>query len=104
MRDLIARGTYRIVGTGQVDGRRALKLDLPFGDGPGGFTTLLWVDATTYMLLQVVTTSSDRTASNEAHNSLEYRVLPATQANLSLLTPVIPAGFTHVTKRPFSLW
>jgi hypothetical protein len=104
MRDAITRGTYQVVGTEKLGGRRALKLSFPFGDGPPGFTTFLWVDATTYALLQMVTTSSYRNGDKVGHNSLEYRVLPATQANLALLNPVVPAEFTRVSKRPFSLW
>ena len=102
MRDAIDRGTLRVMGTVELGGRRALKLSLD--NGLPGVTTFFWVDATTYALLQMVTTRSYRNGNKVGHNSLEFRVLPATQANLALLNPVVPAGFTRVSKRPFSLW
>jgi hypothetical protein len=98
----IDAGTFRVVGTGEVDGRKALKLSLD--SGRADTTTFFWVDARTYMFLRMVTTSTYGNGSKVGRNSFESRVLPATQANLALLTPVIPAGFTRVPKQPFSLW
>jgi len=104
MRHLIASGVYQVKGTTELDGRRAIKLSFPSGGGPPGSTTTLWVDATTYMLLRLVTTSSYRNGNKVGHASLEYQVLPATEANLALLNPVIPAGYTRVPVLPFALW
>jgi hypothetical protein len=90
-------GMPRVVGTEELDGRRVLKLEYTIY---GGYIRYLWVDARTYMLLKSVVTATDRAAGGLVPNTAVYQVLPATQANLALLTPVVPAGFTSVTKQP----
>jgi len=82
----IANGTFRVIGTEQLDGRPAVKLTLTT-DSPA-LSKTLWVDAKTYMLLRVdfsVTGPPDgRTVT---HNVVQYQVLSATSANLGLLVP-----------------
>jgi hypothetical protein len=95
----IANGTFRVVGTGQLDGRPAIKLTLT-ADTPA-LTKTLWVDARTYVPLQVAFTVVNGTAITS--NTVKYQVLPATSANLGLLVPPVPAGFTRTTTAPFGL-
>jgi hypothetical protein len=95
----IANGTFRVIGTEHLDGRPAVKLALT-ADRPA-LTKTLWVDARTYMPLQVAFTVTNGTAITS--NTVKYQVLSATSANLGLLVPPIPAGFTHATKAPFGL-
>jgi hypothetical protein len=95
----IANGTFRIVGTEQLDGRPAIRLTLT-ADDPA-LTKTLWVDARTYLLLQVTFTVIDGTTVTS--NRVKYQVLPATSANLGLLVPPIPAGFARAAKVPFGL-
>ena len=67
-------------------------------------TTRLWVDARTYIPLQTVNTQwaqppgQPRTIFSTA--ALHYRILPPTPANLALLSPPIPAGFTRTATSP----
>jgi hypothetical protein len=64
-------------------------------------TTLLSVDARTYQPLRSVMTTRAR-----PHDALletdttQYQILLATPANLSLLTPPIPPGFTRTASSP----
>lgn len=61
----------------------------------------LWVDARAYVPLRSVSTM--RAGPDDQlleANTTDYQVLPATPANLALLTPPIPAGFTRIPKSP----
>lgn len=84
-----------VVGTGTVDGQQAVELrDAVRADGsiPAGVITT-WVDATTYLPIREVDTSSGHS------QTTDYRWLPDTPANRQLLTTAaaIPAGFTQVS-------
>ena len=96
----VANGDFRVVGSGEVDGRRALKLQL---DSPPPWSAFMWVDATTYAMLRSVSRSTYGSGGKVGSNTVVYQVLPATEANLALLTPVVPAGFARVAKPPFSI-
>jgi len=101
VRDDIASRMFRVTGTAELDGRRALKLQFfaPAATAPG--MDLLWVDATTYVPLQSANTVTSPAGKTLVSNTVRYQVLPATQVNLALLTPTVPAGFTRTTKPPF---
>jgi GNAT superfamily N-acetyltransferase len=90
----IANGTFRVIGTERLDGRPAVKLTLT-ADKPA-LTKTLWVDARTYMPLQVAFTVINGAAITS--NIVKFQVLPATPENLGLLVPPIPAGFTLAAK------
>jgi hypothetical protein len=95
----IANGTFRVIGAEQLDGRPAVKLTLTADDPT--LTKTLWVDTRTYVPLQVAFSVTNGTAITS--NIVKYQVLPATSANLGLLVPPIPAGFTRTTKASFGL-
>jgi hypothetical protein len=93
----IASGAFRIAGNGRLNGRQVIKLVLPPTDRYFPAITILWVDARTYVTLR-----ADSTVTNPnglvQHFTAAYEFLPATERNLALLTPPVPAGFTHTSK------
>jgi hypothetical protein len=95
----IANRTFRVVDSEQLDGRPVVRLTLT-ADDPALAKTL-WVDARTYMPVQVAFTVTSGTTVTS--NIVRYQVLPATAANLALLVPPIPAGFSRASKVPFNL-
>jgi len=104
----IANGGFTVVGTVRLQGRPAIELTWSRGLPPLkrdiAVTTRLWVDPRTYMPLQSITT---QWAGPSGHrralftDTANYRVLAATSANLALLTPPIPAGFTRTATSPY---
>jgi hypothetical protein len=89
----IKNGQWAYLGTTTVDGHKAIELD--WKDTYA--TSYLWVDAGTYLPLRELDTilvggpgkmitTVDRTV---------YTMLPATPANMALLTVPIPRGFTR---------
>jgi hypothetical protein len=101
IQDQIASGGFTVAGTVRLRGRPAIKLTWTRSPGRLTVTTSLWVDARTYLPLRSATTIRAG-----LHNMLletdttQYQILPATQANLDLLEPPIPAGFTRAATSP----
>jgi hypothetical protein len=94
----IASGAFRVAGTGVLDGRRAITLTLSTAGQP----KTLWVDARTFVPLQVAfTVFGPPDGKTITVNTVRFQVLAATEANLALLRPAVPAGFTRTTKPPF---
>jgi hypothetical protein len=95
-----------MVGTVRLRGRPAIELTWTRrleASGHTGLTTHLWVDAQTYMPLRSITV---QWAGPPAHRlailtvTANYRILAATPANLGLLNPPIPRGFTRTATSP----
>ena len=64
-------------------------------------TTTLWIDAQAYQPLRsVMTTRGGPGNALRETDTTRYQILPATPANLNLLTPPIPADFTQVPSSP----
>jgi hypothetical protein len=66
-------------------------------------TTILWVDARTYVPVRTVTTTRAAAGARDVlleTDTLEYQILSATSANLDLLKPPIPSGFTRTATSP----
>lgn len=120
IRQQIASGGFTVAGTVHLQGRPAVELTWSRRLGPRMvITTRLWVDARTYLPLRSVDTqwvgasgqhpiqmqvNGKRVAAGR-HLALftdttEYHMLPATPANLALLTPPIPAGFARTACSP----
>ena len=107
IRAQLARGGFTVAGRQAVQGHDALKLTLAV---PGGTTAsrgkagewlVLWVDARSYELLQSAIATSTPEGKLGLHPPVTYyHYLPATKANLALLTPPIPAGFTRTRQPP----
>jgi hypothetical protein len=107
IRQQIANGGFTVVGTVRLQGRPAVELTWSRRLGPArigmAVTTGLWVDPRTYMPLRSITT---QWAGPSGHrralftDTANYRVLEPTRANLALLTPPIPVGFTRTTTSP----
>jgi hypothetical protein len=102
----ITSGGFTVVGAVRLQGRAAIELTWTRRlerNGHSGLTTHLWVDAQTYMPLRSVTT---QWAGPSRHHlailtvAADYRILTATPANLGLLNPPIPAGFTRTATSP----
>lgn len=90
----IANGQFKVVGTTELHGQRAVELKIgvpPSNEAPAHVTTArLWVDATTYLPIQQFLRMS-----NGQRNVTEYTFLPPTAGNLAKLRPDIPAGYTR---------
>jgi len=89
----IKHENWTVVGHTRLDGHDAIELSW----ADAGASSYLWVDASTYLPLREIVnlpvggpgktiTTTDQT---------NYELLPATPANLALLSPPIPAGFTQ---------
>lgn len=76
---------WTVTGPVQFDGHQALELN--------GQNYHLWVDAQTYLPLRAEISYLRGITGTVVIN---FRLLPATQANLALVNPVIPPGFTQV--------
>jgi hypothetical protein len=64
-------------------------------------TTTLWVDARTYQPLRSASTTRIPLGGVPLEtDTTQYQILPATPANLALLTPPIPPGFTRTPGSP----
>jgi hypothetical protein len=94
LRDQIASGRLRITGYPLLRGHRAITLAPPHPDS-GGATFTMWVDAETYLPMQLVYIVYGPTGPVVSF-VVQFQVLPPTPANLKLLDLPIPAGFTHV--------
>ena len=80
----IATGNFARVGTTTIDGQPALEL---IDHYQGGEQTV-WVNPTTYLPVRTLDDSS------AAKLQTDYEFLLPTSANMTNLTPPIPAGFT----------
>ncbi|HYZ53300.1 MAG TPA: hypothetical protein VE733_07310 [Streptosporangiaceae bacterium] len=101
IRDQIAGGGFTVVGTVRVQGHQAVELTWSRSPGRLTVTTTLWVDARTYVPLRSVATT--RAGLHDMllwTDTTEYHMLSATSANLGLLTPPIPTGFTRIARSP----
>jgi hypothetical protein len=87
----VKAGKVTLVGWATVDGQRAIHLTEHLADGQID----LWVSPDTYLPISEVDTAPGTSQTIRG----DYRWLPATQANLRLLTPAgaIPAGFTQTS-------
>ncbi len=83
----IARGEWRIIGRTRLLGQQAIKLAETRSGEFQGRPVFLWVSATTYLPLRMVSVSGRTT---EVHN---WYYLPPTKANLAQLRVPIPPGY-----------
>jgi len=107
IRQQIASGGFTVVGTVRLQGRPAIELTwsrrlAPLGRGMAVITRL-WVDPRTYMPLRSIITQWTGPAGHRHAlftDAANYRILTATSANLDLLNPPIPPGFTRTATSP----
>jgi hypothetical protein len=100
IRKQIASGGFTVVGTVRLNGRRAVKITWTRSAGKTSLATTLWADARTYRPLRAVSALRARHGRLIETDTTDFRLLPATRANLRLLTPPIPAGFTRTARSP----
>jgi hypothetical protein len=104
IREEIASGRFTVLGPVSLDGRQAIKVTWSTSLGRATtLTTTLWVDAQTYLPLRSVTTDRAEAGARDvllSTDTTDYQTLPATPANLDLLTPPIPPGFTRTATSP----
>jgi hypothetical protein len=95
LRDAVNAGSMTDVGPAEVDGRRAIHLVQ--GSTKNGEIDM-WVDPATYLPIRTIETAAGESAASDRAIRDDYKWLPDTAANLSLLTPAgaVPAGFTQV--------
>jgi hypothetical protein len=95
LRAKVKAGQVRVVGWATVDGQRAIHLTEHLPDGQVN----LWVNPGTYLPIREVDTAPGMSQASDQAIRDDYRWLPASQANLRLLTPAgaIPAGFTQTS-------
>ncbi len=92
-----------MVGKVRLGGREAIELTWSRLLGRMSVTTDLWVDAQAYIPLSSVTTTRAKAGGRDLLLTTEttsYQIRPATPANLKLLSPPIPPGFTRVATSP----
>jgi hypothetical protein len=95
LRDAINAGSMTNVGPAEVDGQRAMHLVQ--GSTKTGEIDM-WVDPATYLPIRTIETAPGESTTSDRAIRDDYKWLPGTAANLSLLTPAgaVPAGFTQV--------
>jgi hypothetical protein len=84
---------WTVVGHTELDGHDAIKLSWT----DAGSASYLWVDASTYLPLREVVSLPVGGPGKmiSTTDETDYELLPATPANLALLTTPVPAGFTQ---------
>ncbi len=106
LRQEIASGQLKVVAHTELASQPVLELrhtfDSPPGSGP--WTRTLWVSDRTYLPVRALSSFTEGTRGTKGFTTdiiaVSYKFLPATPANLALLKPVIPAGFTQTAKPP----
>jgi hypothetical protein len=95
LRAAINAGSMTEAGPAEVDGQHATQLVQ--GSVKTGEIDM-WVDPATYLPIRTIETAPGESVASDRAIRDDYKWLPATAANLSLLTPAgaIPAGFTQV--------
>jgi len=95
LRDAIKAGSMTDVGPAEVDGQPAIQL---VQGSPRTGEIDMWVDPATYLPIRTIETAPGESVASDRAIRDDYKWLPDTAANLSLLTPAgaIPAGFTQV--------
>lgn len=93
LRAKVKAGQVTLVGWATVDGQRAIHLRERMAQGQVN----LWVDPDSYLPIREIDTAPGVSPTSDQAIRDDYRWLPATKANLRLLTPAgaIPAGFTQ---------
>jgi len=93
LRAKVKAGQVTVVGWATVDGQRAIHLRERMTRGQ----VSLWVDPDSYLPIREIDTAPGVSPTSGQAIREDYRWLPATKANLRLLTPAgaIPAGFTQ---------
>lgn len=93
VQSLVTSGQLRVTSTTELDGQPATELA---GQGvlPGS-TLTLWVSQDTNLPIQAVGTQSDGST-----QTTTYQWLDRNDQNLSLVTPTVPSGFTHLSGPP----
>jgi hypothetical protein len=94
LRAEVAAGKVTLVGPATVDGQKAVELKEVSAYG----LLDMWVDPATYLPIATIGTAPGVSQSSDQAIRDDYTWLPATSANLRLLTAeaAIPAGFTRV--------
>jgi hypothetical protein len=88
IKESIGQGADQVVGAGDYQGHQVIKLD----STEGGMTFQLWVDATTYQPVHLITT-----VAGAQPDVQDLAFLPRTAENVKMVgQPQIPTGFTKV--------
>lgn len=95
LRAQVKAGQVTLVGRATVDGQQAIHLTQHAANGDIN----LWVSPDTYLPIREIDTAPGVSQTSAKAIRDDYRWLPATPANLRLLTPAgaIPAGFTQAS-------
>jgi len=95
LRAKVKAGQVTLVGWATVDGQRAIHLRERMTHGQVN----LWVDPDSYLPIREIDTAPGVSQTSDQAIRDDYRWLPATKANLRLLTPAgaIPPGFTQAS-------
>jgi hypothetical protein len=95
LRAAVNAGSMTDAGPAEVDGQRAIHLVQ--GSTKTGEIDM-WVNPATYLPIRTIETAPGESAASDRAIRDDYKWLPDTAANLSLLTPAgaVPAGFTRV--------
>jgi hypothetical protein len=100
LRAQISAGFWTVTGAGEVNGHKTIELSRHRSGGSDGIVSNdhLWVDAQTYLPLQAEMrwVSSGHKHFGIVHD--DFKLLPATPANLAHLKAVIPPGFRRTAK------
>lgn len=93
LRTEVRAGQVTLAGRGTVDGQRAIHLTQRSAQG----LLSMWVSPSTYLPIRTIGTAPGMSPDSPGAIRDDYRWLPATPANLRLLTAgaAIPAGFTQ---------
>lgn len=95
LRAQVKAGKVSLAGSATVDGQAAIHLTEHLSGG----VISLWVSPATYLPIREIDTAPGVPLTSDKAIRDDYRWLPATAANLRLLTAAaaIPAGFTQVS-------